>query len=63
MPLYVIQFTTQQAAYKKDFGVIVAPPGSGKTVLSLAIIKDKQQPALILVHRKQLASQWIDSFS
>jgi len=53
------QLPAQQAATKKDFGVIVAPPGSGKTVLSLAIIKDKQQPALILVHRKQLADQWI----
>ncbi|QKJ33086.1 DEAD/DEAH box helicase family protein [Mucilaginibacter mali] len=54
------QLAAQQAATKKDFGVIVAPPGSGKTVLSLAITKDKQQPALILVHRKQLADQWID---
>jgi superfamily II DNA or RNA helicase len=54
------QLPAQQAAIKKDFGVIIAPPGSGKTVLSLAIIKDKQQPALILVHRKQLADQWID---
>lgn len=54
------QLPAQQAATKKDFGVIVAPPGSGKTVLSLAIIKDKQQPALILVHRKQLADQWIE---
>jgi hypothetical protein len=33
------QLPAQQAATKKDFGVIVAPPGSGKTVLSLAIIK------------------------
>ncbi|WP_394331146.1 DEAD/DEAH box helicase family protein [Arcticibacter svalbardensis] len=59
------QLPCQQAATKKDFGIIVAPPGSGKTVLSLAIIKDKQQPALILVHRKQLADQWterIESF-
>lgn len=54
------QLPAQQAVSKKDFGVIVAPPGSGKTVLSLAIIKDKQQPALILVHRKQLADQWIE---
>lgn len=45
---------------KKDFGVIVAPPGSGKTVLGLAIIAEKKQPALIIVHRKQLADQWID---
>lgn len=54
------QLSALQAATKKDFGIIVAPPGSGKTVLSLAIIKDKQQPALILVHRKQLADQWME---
>lgn len=54
------QVPAKEAANKKDFGVIVAPPGAGKTVLSLAIIKEKQQPALILVHRKQLADQWIE---
>ena len=43
---------------KKDFGVIVAPPGSGKTVMGLKIIAGKKQPALILVHRKQLLEQW-----
>jgi len=43
---------------KKDFGVIVAPPGSGKTVMGLKIVAEKQQPALILVHRKQLLEQW-----
>lgn len=45
---------------KKDFGVIVAPPGTGKTVIGLRIIADKQQPALIIVHRKQLLNQWMD---
>lgn len=45
---------------KKDYGVIVAPPGSGKTVLGLKIITDKRQPALIIVHRKQLLEQWTD---
>src|SRR5690606_35777611 len=29
---------------KKDFGVIVAPPGSGKTVMGLKIIAEKKQP-------------------
>lgn len=47
-----------EAALKKDFGVIVAPPGTGKTVMALQIIAEKQQPALILVHRKQLVEQW-----
>lgn len=48
------------ATEKKDIGVIVAPPGSGKTVVALKIIKEKQQPALIIVHRKQLLEQWIE---
>jgi len=48
------------AASKKDIGVIVAPPGTGKTVIALKIIADKQQPALIVVHRKQLADQWME---
>jgi superfamily II DNA or RNA helicase len=48
------------AAAKKDMGVIVAPPGTGKTIIGLKIIAEKQQPALIIVHRKQLAEQWIE---
>lgn len=49
-----------EAVSKKDMGVIVAPPGSGKTIIGLKIIAEKQQPALIIVHRKQLAEQWIE---
>lgn len=44
----------------KDFGVIVSPPGSGKTIIGLELIARKKQPTLILVHRKQLFDQWID---
>ena len=45
---------------EKDFGVIVSPPGSGKTIIGLELISQKRQPALIIVHRKQLFDQWID---
>ncbi|TAJ13683.1 DEAD/DEAH box helicase [Marinilabiliaceae bacterium JC017] len=45
---------------EKDFGVIVSPPGSGKTIIGLEIIAEKRQPALIIVHRKQLYDQWIE---
>jgi len=54
------QTTALAASSKKDMGVIVAPPGSGKTIIGLKIIADKQQPALIVVHRKQLMEQWIE---
>jgi len=49
-----------EAASRKEMGVIVAPPGTGKTVMGLKIIAEKQQPAMIIVHRKQLADQWIE---
>jgi len=54
----------QEAAIEKtidkDFGVIVSPPGSGKTIIGLELIVQKRQPALIIVHRKQLFDQWMD---
>lgn len=49
-----------ESVSKKDYGVIVAPPGSGKTLIGLKIIADKRQPTLIIVHRKQLLEQWIE---
>ena len=41
-------------------GVIVAPPGSGKTIIGLELIARHRQPALILTHRKQIMDQWIE---
>jgi len=44
----------------KDFGTLSAPTGSGKTVMALYIIAQRMQPAMIIVHTKELASQWIE---
>jgi hypothetical protein len=49
-----------EATNTKDFGVIVAPPGAGKTIMGLYMIAERQQPTLIIVHRKQLFDQWIE---
>lgn len=42
----------------KDIGIIVMPPGSGKTVLGCAMIAERKAPTLILVHRQPLLDQW-----
>ena len=54
-----------QAVLEREFGVLEAGTGSGKTIMALAVIAARKQPALIIVHTKELLFQWaerIESF-
>ena len=48
------------AMLRHDFGTLPAPTGSGKTVVALAIIAARRQPALVIVHTKELLYQWVE---
>ncbi len=45
---------------QREFGVLEAGTGAGKTVIALAVIAARKQPTLILVHTKELLHQWAE---
>jgi len=42
----------------RDFGTLNSATGSGKTIMALYMIARRRQPTLIIVHTKDLATQW-----
>jgi hypothetical protein len=52
-----------EAVLAHDFGVVVAPPGTGKTVLAAHLIARRATSTLVLVHRKPLVDQWVERLS
>jgi len=53
---------SQESAVKNllahEIGVLVAPPGAGKTVMACCVAAKRNLPTLILAHRKPILEQW-----
>jgi len=57
----------QEKAIKKvketDIGILMAPPGAGKTVMACKLISERKVSTLVLVHRQPLLEQWKERIS
>lgn len=57
----------QEKAVKKikesDLGILMAPPGAGKTVMACKLIAERKVSTLVLVHRQPLLEQWKERIS
>ncbi len=54
-----VQEQAAKALLAHDAGVLVAPPGIGKTVVGTYLIAMRRRNTLVLVHRKPLLDQWV----
>lgn len=57
--LTALQESAVSAILNHDIGMLVAPPGVGKTVAGVYIIAKRARSTLVLVHRQPLLDQWI----
>jgi len=56
------QSTATATLLRHDQGVLVATPGTGKTVIACAILAERKVSTLVLLHRQPLLEQWIERF-
>ena len=54
-----LQERAVRALLEHDTGVLVAPPGVGKTVAGIQLIASRGRSTLVLVHRRPLLDQWV----
>jgi len=53
-----VQQVAVETLLENDIGILVAPPGTGKTVAGIYLIAARPLNTLVLVHRKPLLEQW-----
>ncbi len=57
LPLSTAQEQAVATVLRRRMGVLVAPAGAGKTTMAMVAIARRRQPALFLVHTRELAQQ------
>jgi superfamily II DNA or RNA helicase len=47
-------------ALRRGNGIVTMPTGAGKTLIGLRLIHELKRPAMVTVHRKEIADQWVE---
>ena len=55
-----VQSAANEALAAHDFGVLAATTAFGKTVVAASLIARRQCNTLVLVHRRELLTQWVE---
>ena len=58
-----LQERAARALLAHDTGVLVAPPGAGKTAIGAWLVAQRRCNTLVLVHRRPLLDQWVTQLS
>jgi superfamily II DNA or RNA helicase len=61
--LTAVQEDIAQRALAHETGVLVTPPGTGKTVVGAYLVATRRRNTLVLVHRNPLLEQWVAQLS
>ncbi|MGV0385123.1 TOTE conflict system archaeo-eukaryotic primase domain-containing protein [Corynebacterium tuberculostearicum] len=56
------QHSAVKQMLKHKSGMLIAPPGTGKTVMACAIIAQRSVPTAVIVPSRELATQWLQAF-
>ena len=59
-PCMIISKRLLMVPTRKRWVLLWHPRGTRKTIMGLRIVANKKQPALIIIHRKQLFNQWVE---
>ena len=60
--LRVYQEKAVAALMEKNQGILVMPPGAGKTVSAIEAVLRRSQKTLVMVHTRDLQEQWLNRF-
>jgi len=60
MELRDYQQTAVDTALGRGAGIVTMPTGAGKTLIGLRLIHELRRPTMVVVHRKEIADQWVE---